>query len=124
MLLNLCCSRAYRLDPAPALLRKSSNISPGHCLLSMSLAGLCSAWRALKLCIVCRGRLFIIKALQPATLHLFSKNALDTEHHWFVLRGNEREGITGLRSPACTPYPVRVRVGGIGHIKVNDMGYA
>src|SRR3990172_6588423 len=70
-----------------------------------------------------RGGLRIIKALQRATFHLFAEDTLDAAHHVLVFAGYEREGVAGLRSAAGAADPVRVRVRGIGHVVVNDVGY-
>ena len=77
-----------------------------------------------KLGITRRCRLFIIKVLQRAALQLFAEDALDTAHHGPVFAGNESEGIARLLGPAGTADPVSVRVGGIGHIIVDDVGDA
>jgi len=82
------------------------------------------ALQAGKLGIVRRRHLFIIEFLHRETFHLFSENALDAVHNVLVFTGNEREGIAGLFSPAGAAYPVRVRIGGIGHVVVDDVGYA
>lgn len=80
--------------------------------------------RAGKLGIARQCRLFIIEALQHATLHLFTEDTFDAVHHVIVFTGNEREGIACLRSPAGAADPVRIRIGSIRHVVVDDVGYA
>src|SRR5208282_1659340 len=87
-------------------------------------AALRLTWRAGKFGIARRLRLVIIEALQRATLHLFTKDAFDAAHHGLVLTGDERECVTGLSGAAGPADPVRISVGGIRHVVVNDVGYA
>src|SRR5512139_3073286 len=87
-------------------------------------ATLRSTGRTGKLRIACRRRFFVIEPLQHATLHFLTEDTFDVTHHDLVFTGYEREGISGLCSPAGAADPVRVRVSGIGHVIVDDMGYA
>ena len=84
-------------------------------------AALRLARRTGKLGIARRGRLGIIKARELAALDLFSEDALDASDHVLVFTRDECEGIAGLRGPAGAADPVRVCVGGIGHVVVDDV---
>jgi hypothetical protein len=80
--------------------------------------------QASKLGIASRCRLFIIKAVENATLHLRTEDALDAADHVLIFTDVEREGIAGLRGATGAADPVRVCVGGVGHIIVDDVRYA
>jgi hypothetical protein len=56
--------------------------------------------------------------------YFFAENALDAADSVLVFTGDEGVCIAGLFSPACAAYPMRVCIGGIGHIVVNNVGYA
>jgi len=68
-------------------------------------------------------RPFIVEAVQGTTLYLFTKDTLDAAHHVLVFTDYEREGITGLRGSAGAADTVRVCVGGVGHVIVDDVRY-
>jgi len=95
---------------------------PGWFRLFVHSASLGFARRAGKLGIARRRRFGIIESLQRAALHLFAEDALDAFHHVLIFTGNKREGVAGLRGPAGAADPVRVRVGGIGHVVIDDVG--
>lgn|GEM_PF-5062501 len=97
---------------------------PGGCRSSLLPAALRLVGRTGKLGIAGRCRLFIIEPRQQATLHLGTEDTLDAVHHGLVFPGNEREGIAGLLRPAGAADPVRVGISALGHVVVDDVGYA
>jgi len=101
-----------------------ASMGPGEGRPSLLLAALRFTGRTSKLDIAGRCRLFIIEALQQATLHLGTEDTLDAVHHGLVFPGNEREGIAGLLRPAGAADAVRVGIRAIGHVVVDDVGYS
>jgi hypothetical protein len=82
------------------------------------------AWKTGEFDIAARHRLLIIKAIQRAALHSIAKDAFNIADHLSVFPSREGEGIAGLGGTSRAPYSVRVRIGGIRHVVVDDVGYA
>ena len=74
--------------------------------------------------IAARHRLLIIKALQRAALHSIAEDPFDVADHLPVFAGHEGEGIAGLGGTSRAPDAVRVGISGVGHIVIDDVGYA
>ena len=75
-----------------------------------------------ELLILCRGRLRIIKALHRTSLNMLAHYAFNAPDQGLVLVRNEGEGSTGLRCSARATDAMRIGVGRVGHVIVDDMG--
>ena len=64
----------------------------------------------------------IIKSFELAPLDLRAQHTLDPANHVLVFRGQEREGVAGLRGAARTADPVRVIIHAVRHVEVDDVG--
>ena len=71
-----------------------------------------------------RRRFAVVETLHCAALDLGAEHPLDAPDHGFVVARNERESVAVLRRATCASDAVRIRIGRIRHIVVDDMGYA
>src|SRR5574341_1330547 len=87
-------------------------------------AALRLARRAGKLRVARRSGRLVIKALYGAAFDLFAEHALDAPDSGLVIAGGEGEGVAGLGGPSVAADPVRIGIGDVGNVVVDDVGNA